>query len=144
MTSVRGRGRPVWRGQASKAPTDWSNNGDHKNSLGSNKPGPSEAPIRSEAPARPPHAPPPAAPDVAQYIQKDMDHLFQTFLQASKGGSGDKLKATIPDVYCGRSHMECYNFCQQCKDHFAICGATRPNWIPFAVSFLRDRINFCW
>ncbi len=40
--------------------------------------------------------------------------------------------------------MECYNFCQQCEDHFAIYGATGPNRIPFAAFFLRDRINFRW
>ncbi len=73
-----------------------------------------------------------------------MDHLLQTFLQASKGRSGDKLKAKTPDVYYGRSHMECYNFCQQYEDHFAICGATEPNRIPFVASFLRNWINFHW
>ncbi len=52
--------------------------------------------------------------------------------------------AKTPDVYRGRSHMEYYNFCQQCKDHFATCGAIGPNQIPFAASFLRDRINFRW
>ncbi len=40
--------------------------------------------------------------------------------------------------------MEYYNFCQQCEDHFATCGAIGPNRIPFAASFLRDRINFRW
>ncbi len=40
--------------------------------------------------------------------------------------------------------MECYNFCQQYEDHFATCGAIGPNRIPFAASFLRDRINFRW
>ncbi len=40
--------------------------------------------------------------------------------------------------------MEFYNFCQQCEDHFVICRATGPNRIPFAASFLRDQINFCW
>ena len=40
--------------------------------------------------------------------------------------------------------MECYNFCQQCEDHFGIAGAKDPNYIFFATSFLRDRINFCW
>ncbi len=40
--------------------------------------------------------------------------------------------------------MECYNFCQQCEDHFANCGATGPNQIPFAAFFLRDGINFFW
>ncbi len=73
-----------------------------------------------------------------------MDHLLQTFLQVSKGGSGDKLKAKTPDVYCARSHMECYNFCQQCEDHFATYAATKPNRIPFAPSFFQDQINFRW
>ncbi len=49
-----------------------------------------------------------------------------------------------PDVYRGRSHMKCYNFSQQCEDHFAICGATGPNRIPFAAFFFRDQINFRW
>ncbi len=73
-----------------------------------------------------------------------MDHLLQTFIQASKSGSGDKLKAKTPDVYRSRSYMECYNFCQQCEDHFAICRATEPIRILFATFFLRDRINFGW
>ncbi len=60
----------------------------------------------------------------------------------SKSGSEDKLKAKTPDVYYNRSHMECYNFCQQCKDHFATSRATGPIWIPFAAFFLQDRINF--
>ncbi len=40
--------------------------------------------------------------------------------------------------------MKCYNFCQQCEDHFATCVATEPNRILFTASFLRDRINFRW
>ncbi len=151
MTSVRGRGRPVCRGQASEAPTGpLSSNGDHEHPLRSNKLGPSEAPARSEAPEAPPgppQAPPlpvPQDPGANHYSQQNLDRIIQTFLQNSEGGSGDKLKAKTPDVYRGRSHMKCYNFCQQCEDHFATCGATGPNQIPFAASFLRDRINFRW
>ncbi len=155
MTSVRGRGRPVRRGQASKAPTSPpSPNGDHEDPLGSNESGPSEAPPSSKAPVGPPEAPPgppqapplpvPQDPGANRYSQQDLDRIIQTFLQNSKGGSGDKLKAKTLDVYHGRSHMQCYNFCQQCEDHFATCGAARPNRILFAASFLRDRINFRW
>ncbi len=155
MTSVRGRSRPVRRGQASKAPTGpLSSNRDHEDPLGSNEPGPSEAPTGSEASAGPPEAPPgplqapllpvPQDPGANRYSQQDLDKIIQTFLQNSKGRSGDKLKAKTLDVYRGRSHMECYNFCQQCKDHFATCGAIGPNRIPFADSFLRDQINFRW
>ncbi len=138
MTSVRGRGRPAQRGQASEASTDWSNNRDYKNPLGSNKPGSSKALIGPEALIGPSEASPPAAPNVAWYMQKDMNHLLQTFFQALKGGFRDKLKAKTPDVYRGRFHMEYYNFCQQCEDNFATCGATGPNQILFIASFLQD------
>ncbi len=147
MPSVRGRGRPVRRGQASEAPTSPpSSHGDHKDPVRSSKSGPSEASTGSEAPAGPPEAPPgpPQAPPLPVlqdpgancYSQQDLDRIIETFLQNSKGGSGDKLKAKIPDVYRGRSQMECYHFCQQCEDHFATCGATGPNQIPFTASFL--------
>ena len=43
-----------------------------------------------------------------------------------------------------KSHMECYNFYQKCKNYFAIAGARRANQIPFATSFLQDQINFYW
>ena len=56
MTSVQRRRRFVYRGQAPKVPigptSNRSNNEDHKDPLGSNKPGPSEAPTRPfKAPA---------------------------------------------------------------------------------------------
>ncbi len=156
MTSVRGRGRPVRRGQASKAPIGpLSSNGDHEDPLKSNTPGLSKAPAGSEAPeapARPLEAPPgppqallllvPQDPDANRYSQQDLDRIIQILLQNSKGRSGDKFKAKTLNVYRGRSHMECYNFCQQYEDHFTTCGATGPNKIPFAASFLRERINF--
>ncbi len=150
MTSVRGQGRPARRGQASEAPTGPpSSNGDHEDPLGSDKLGPSEASaIPPEAPPRPSQAPPlsnvPRNPGANCYSQQDLDRIIQTFLQNSKSGFGNKLKAKTPDVYRGSSHMECYNFCQQYQDHFATYGAIEPNWIPFAASFLRDQINFRW
>ncbi len=66
------------------------------------------------------------------------------FLQALKGGSEGKLKAKTLDVYHGKFYIKCYNCCQQCEDHFATCGAIKPNQIPFTVSSLRDQINFHW
>ena len=56
----------------------------------------------------------------------------------------EKLKARSPDLYREKSHMDCYNFCQQCEDYFATAGATGPTRIPFAASFLQDRISFRW
>ena len=114
MTSIQGQEWPTQRGQASEAPTDRSNNKDHKNPLGSNRFGLSkalEAPIRS---FKTPEAlfPVPLAYNIAWYTQNDMDHLLKTFSQVSKSESGYKLKAKTPDAYRSRSHMECYNFCQ--------------------------------
>ena len=73
-----------------------------------------------------------------------MDHLLQIFFQASKDGYEDKLKVKTPDIYHNKSQIECYNFCQQYEDYFAICKVTRPNQIPFAAFFLQNCINFCW
>ena len=106
MTLVREQKRLAQKGQASVASIDQFSNEHHKDLLRSNKPRPSKVHIR----------PPQAlllifpAPDVAQYTQKDMNHLFQTFVQVSKGGSRDKVKAKTPDIYCNKSHIECYNF----------------------------------
>ena len=55
-----------------------------------------------------------------------------------------KLKTCFPDVYRGKSHMDCYNFCQQGEDYFATIAATGPTRILFATSFLQDWISFRW
>ena len=54
------------------------------------------------------------------------------------------LKARLPDIYKSDNHMACYNFCQQCNDHFATVGAKKPNRILFAAFFFRDCISFRW
>ena len=128
MTSIRGRRRPR-REHASKDPS------------GSSPPPESS---HDKAPVNPPVVEPP----VAKYTKEDLQRILRTVLEArappSDGAREKPLKARSPDVYCGKSHIECYNFCQQCEDHFATAGAKGPNRIPFAASFLRDRINFRW
>ena len=127
MTSIQGRGRPHQE-RTSKGPS------------GSSLPPESS---HDETPVNPP-----AEPPVAKYTEEDLQKIFRTVLKArappSDGSREKLLKARSPDVYSGKSHMECYNFCQQCKNHFAIAGAKGPNRILFAASFLRDRINFRW
>ena len=54
------------------------------------------------------------------------------------------LKARIPDFYYGNLHIDCYQFYQQCKDHFEIAGAKRPNRILFAAPFLCELIIQQW
>ena len=51
------------------------------------------------------------------------------------------LKAWFPDLYFGKSHLECYRFGQQCEDHFDITRANEENRTPFAASFFRDGIS---
>ena len=54
------------------------------------------------------------------------------------------LKAKVPEVYYGKSHMDCYHFCQQCKDHFETARATGTNRTLFAASFFRGSISILW
>ena len=54
------------------------------------------------------------------------------------------LKARFPDLYYGNLHMDCYRFCQQCKDYFETAKAKRPNRIPFAALFLRRLVIQRW
>ena len=50
------------------------------------------------------------------YTKKDLQKIFKVVLEAqasSFDGSHKKLlKARSSDVYCDKSHMEWYNFCQ--------------------------------
>ena len=87
-------------------------------------------------------------PFVAKYTEKDLQKIFRMVLERqvplSNGICEKPLKAKSSDVYHGKSHIKCYNFCQQCEDHFAIGAAKDPNRILFALSFLRNRIIFRW
>ena len=82
------------------------------------------------------------------------NELFKKFIKAyleSNQGSRQSLaeyewplKAKVPEVYYGKLHMDCYDFCQQCKDYFEPAGATGTNRTPFAASFLRGNISLRW
>ena len=102
--------------------------------------GSNEAPTPSEA-STPPLILPPA---------KDLFTIFMkvfietTQAQALAEPQERPLKARTPETYWGKSHMECYHFCQQCEDHFETSGATGMNCTPFAASFLRGSISLKW
>ena len=64
--------------------------------------------------------------NVGQYTQKNLHQIILLVFQAQtskRRSPEDKFKADSPDVYCNRSHIECYNFCQKCKDYFATIRA---------------------
>ena len=54
------------------------------------------------------------------------------------------LKARFSDFYYGNWHMDCYQFCQQCKNHFETVNARRPNKISFAALFFRGSFIQQW
>ena len=54
------------------------------------------------------------------------------------------LKAKILDIYFRKSYMDCYHFCQQCKDYFKTTGATGSNRTSFMALFPHGKINFQW
>ena len=82
------------------------------------------------------------------------NELFKNFMRVyleSNQGPREPLaerersfKAKVPEVYYDKSHMDCYHFCQRCKDHFETAGITRTNRTPFAASFLRGNISVRW
>lgn len=81
------------------------------------------------------------------FLQAQAQAQVQTQAQVNRSDQAPRkrpLKAPLPDLYFGKSHMECYHFYQQCEDHFDTAGATGTNRIPFAASFLRGRISFRW
>ena len=68
-----------------------------------------------------------AATDIPKYSEDDLQRIFKTILEdqapaptpastpalaASKKLWDKSLKACSLDIYCGKSHMDCYNFCQ--------------------------------
>ena len=122
MTLIRGRGRPRRK----------------RTSEGSSPPPESiynETPVNSST----------VEPPVAKYIEEDLQKILRTVFKAqapSDGAREKPLKARLCDVYCGKFHIECYNFCQQCEDHFVTDGAKGLNRILFVAFFLRDHINF--
>ena len=85
-----------------------------------------------------------------KYLEANLKRIFRTVLEARppvpalsrqpfvflEGPCEKPLKARFLELYCGKTHIECYNFCQQYEDHFATAGAKGHNWVPFAATFL--------
>ena len=145
MTSVRGRGRPCRKRPSvassiapSVAPPDSSPPPESGDEL-------SDQPARPLGP-KPPVANAPSATSVLKYSEDDLQKIFKAVLEARAPvpapvpvpapapalasivaeAPWEKLKARSPDLYREKSHMDCYNFCQQCEDYFATVGATEP------------------
>ena len=97
---------------------------------------------------------------VVRYSEDDLQRILRTVLDFRplapvpapvvaaplhfKGPREQCLKARFSDIYWGKTHLKCYNFFQQCKDHFNTTGAIGPNRVPFATIFLKDIALFRW
>ena len=95
---------------------------------------------------------------VVKYSEDDLQQILRTVLDFRplspipapaaaphyKGPRKRPLKARFPDIYWGKMHLECYNFFQQCEDHFATAGTMGSNRVPFAATFLKDTVPFRW
>ena len=93
---------------------------------------------------------------MAQYLKDDSQQIFKTVLdsrpfpapksafQQYKDPYKRMLKAWFLDIYWGKTHLECYKFFKQCKDHFATAGAKGHNRVPFSTILLKDSALFRW
>ena len=54
------------------------------------------------------------------------------------------FKARFPDLYYSNLHIDYYQFCEQCKDHFEISGVKKPNKILYSALFLRVLVTQRW
>ena len=114
---------------------------------------PSHTPAVSHVPTPTPALPPAPAKLVAKYIDANLQRVTQLALESFVQGQQQAqsqiallalepqerlLKAQFLNPYYSNSHMDCYWFCQKCKNYFEIAGAKRPNKILFAALFLMD------
>lgn len=90
---------------------------------------------------------------ILEYSKDDLQQIFKAVLETRTSTVTAPLpedlwerllKVRFPDIYQGKTDMKCYNFCQRCKDYFAITGTKGPNCISFITSFLWDKVLFCW
>ena len=54
------------------------------------------------------------------------------------------FKARILETYSGKSHMDCYYFCQQYEEYFETSGTIRMNCTLFAAIFFCGTVSFRW
>ena len=98
-----------------------------------------------EAPTPPEVSTSPPAPTSEDLFTKFMKMFMETTQVREQLEPRERpLKARTPETYFGKSHMDCYHFCQQCEDYFETSGAIGMNRTPFAATFLRDAISLRW
>ena len=140
-----GQGSRSRKAAASAPPTSRSDSKSDK--LGASEKG-TPVPSYTSAPSHASTSAPVEPTLALKYSEADLIRILKIFLETkgqepkAKVPRKQPLKAKIPDIYFGKSHIDCYHFCQQCEDHFETAGTTGSNRTPFAASFLCGKINF--
>ena len=116
---------------------------------GSTSPAPSRNPTLGPkvVPALIPNpVPAPTLPSFDEFFKQFM----KTYLESNQGPRQppteheQSFKAKVLEVYYGKSHIDYYHFCQQCKYYFETAGATETNQTPFTAFFLSGKISVRW
>ena len=97
---------------------------------------------------------------MVRYLEDDLQQILRTVLDSRplalvptfviavaphyKGPYDQPLKTWFPDIYWEKTYLECYNFFQQCKEHFVTAGTIGPNRVSFVTIFLKDIALFRW
>ena len=53
------------------------------------------------------------------------------------------FKAKVSKIYYGKLYIDCYHFCQQCKDYFQTARAIGANQTLFEAFFFHKNISVC-
>lgn len=79
--------------------------------------------------------------DAVCYTEKDLQQIIQTVLtaQAPKEACGKRLKAKLPDLYHGKSHIEYYNFVSSMMVILPLLGRLDP--IKYCLWLLTSEIK---
>ena len=100
---------------------------------------PTKAPIPPEASTSP--LVPPTSKNLFIKFMKVFIKTIQALAQALAEPQDRPLKTRTLETYSGKSHMDCYHFCQQCEDYCKTSGTIGMNRIPFAATFFRGPIS---
>ena len=97
-----------------------------------------------EAPTPPEALIPPLTPPIKDFFTKFMKVFMETMQAQAQTLTKPQecpFKAKTPETYSGKSHIDCYHFCQQCEDYFETSGAKEMNRTPFADTFFCGTIS---
>ena len=105
----------------------------------------------ASAPAPPLTSAPVDTNATVRYLETDLQRIFRTVLKTRPhalaphplvfpdGPCKRPLKARFPELYCGKIHMECYNFIQQCEKQFAIARGKGLNRVLLQPFFFENK-----